>query len=615
MGIASAVENALGGEDYVPPKSMSFASTVERAVNDDLPDDGQVPGTPPQPKPKDEPGWWEKYIGKGSGEAATSIATGAIAAPIGAVAGIVKNLTSGKFGTAEGIKIAQDRAREVQDSLTYQPHTEAGKAALEDISEALDASKLQGLGPTEGITLGGVMAGPAKIAKAIPVETSTPKAMGSVGAAGTEPTAVARASVANASPELQQIVEQHIKNEAPINQAVLDRHAQADSLPIPIQLTKGQATQDVGILSQEQNMRGTKESLRNRFSDQNNQLIANTNAIKENAAPDVYATTAPEHGDILIDAYKAKDAKLNADISAKYKALSDANGGDFPLDGAKFADSADVALHKALKSEFVPAPIEKQLQNIKNNGMNFEQFEAMRTNLANIQRSNVDGNVKAAAGIIRNALEDLPMPPGAEGLKPLADQARAAAKARFSLIEKDPAYKAVVSGKASADRFIEKLVVGADTKDVKTMKQNLSDDPTASQAIASGVVNHLKQRAGILDDQGNFSQAGYNKALENLRPKLDTIFEAEPKAQIENLGKVARYTQAQPRGSFVNNSNTAVSLMSEGAKHALEGAANVMTPGIQGGTMVRRALSNRQQNLLMRQSLEPGAGILLKDIR
>ena len=44
----------------------------------------------------------------------------------------------------------------------------------------------------------------------------------------------------------------------------------------------------------------------------------------------------------------------------------------------------------------------------------FENFESMRTNLARIARSNADGNVKAAAGVIRSALEDIPLRPGAE---------------------------------------------------------------------------------------------------------------------------------------------------------------------------------------------------------
>src|SRR5258708_39581411 len=240
----------------------------------------------------------------------------------------------------------------------------------------------------------------------------------------------------------------------------------------------------------------------------------------------------------------------------------------------------------------------------------------MRTNLARIQRpQTADGNVKHAAGINRNALEDMPMPAGAEGLKPLADEARMAARARFALIESDPAYKAVVTGKASADKFIDKHVIGADLKDVKTLRANLAEDPAAQQVIASGAINHLKQRAGIIEDTGNFSQAGYNRALEAIRPKLDTIFAPEQRKQVETLGNVARYTQAQPRGSYVNVSNTATTLMAEHIKSGLEGGVNVAAKGIPIGTWIRKLWAHRTKALETEQTLSPGAGMLLKDIK
>lgn len=578
--------------------------------------DSRIPGTPEQPKPKEEPSWWKKYVtGKGVGEAALSTASGMVAQPVGAVAGMARNITSGKFGTKEGLLMAQARAKEVQDALTYQPRTEEGKAVLGDIGKAVEATGLQGLGPTEAITLGGLstLQKPARSVQNAPVG---PKALGSVGAQGADPVGMARASIANSSPELQSIVENHIKNGSPINQAVLDRYAEADSLPVPIRLTKGEATGDVTQLSQEKNARGQFKDLADLFAERPKQFTENLNRIRENAAPDIYVSSKPEHGEILIDAYKSKDAKLNADISAKYQALRDANGGQFPLDSKAFVESADSALHKSLLYDQVPSGLRSTLDRLKTEGtMSFENFESMRTNLARIQRSQADGNVKHAAGIIRNSLEEMPMPAGAENLKPLADQARAAAKARFSLIESDPAYKAVVSGKASADKFIDKYIVGADVKDVQALKQNLSTDPLAGQAVASGVINHLKQRAGIIGDEGNFSQAGFNKAVESVRPKLDLILDPQSKKQVETLGNVARYTQAQPTGSFVNTSNTATALMSAGAKNALEGATNVAFKGVPVGTGIRKYLTHRSQSKFLQQAMEPGAGILLRDVK
>lgn len=549
----------------------------------------------------------------GSLEAAGTLLTGAVAAPIGAAAGIVKGFTGGKYGTAEGAREAQARASEVASSLTYQPRSEEGQENIGMVSKLMDSSKLAGLGPTEAMMMGGASALPVARGAAQAKPAATGGRMASVGAAGADVVTQARTMAANASPEIKAAID---KAGTKINLQVAERHVQADSLPVPIRLTKGQATQDVVLLSDEMNLRGKHPEVANRLNEQNKSLIDNTNAIREAAAPDVYTTTKPAHGEALIDSYKAKDAALNKEISAKYKALTDANGGKFPLDGIAFADAAEQALHKQLLFDQVPEGMRKTLDRFKDGqSMTFENFESLRTNLARVMRSNADGNQKAAAGVIRNILEEMPMSAGAENLKPLADAARQAARERFALIEADPAYKAVVRGTASADKFIDKYVVGADLKHVQTMKQNLAHDPVAQQTMAAGTIGHLKESAGIIDNAGNFRAPGYNKALEKIRPKLDVLFEAEQKKHLENLGDVARNTTAQPRGSFVNNSNTATSLIAEQAKGAAEGAANYASGGVPLGSWVRRISGKYMEHRNVNEALQPGAGIRLKDIK
>ena len=56
---------------------------------------------------------------------------------------------------------------------------------------------------------------------------------------------------------------------------------------------------------------------------------------------------------------------------------------------------------------------------------------------------------------------------------------------------------------------------------------------------------------------GNFSASGYDAALRSIgKEKLALFFSREEIAQLEAAGRVARYTQVQPRGSAVNNSNS-----------------------------------------------------------
>jgi hypothetical protein len=422
--------------------------------------------------------------------------------------------------------------------------------------------------------------------------------------------AAASPDLSSASPALREAVWRATENGEPITRAVLDRHVQAESLPVPARLTKGQATQDPVLISQEQNQRGLSSGLFAKHFDQQNQnLIENLRAIRDQVGPDVHTTNQTEHGEALINAYLEKDKAANADISAKYQALKDANGGQFPIDARALQTNVTQALHQQLLYEHAPSPEMAQLQRAAEKGMTFEQYEAMRTNLARIMRSSSDGNERAAAGIIRQQMENLPLSPGAQNLKGLADAARQAAKARFDALSADPAYKAAVNGTVPPDRFVSRFVVGGNRDDLALMRQNLAHDPVAQQTISTSALEHLRKSARIDDDfRGNFAAQSYNNALQAFGPKMRVLFPPKQIEDLTNLGDVARYETFQPRGSFVNNSNTAVQQAVEHGKSLAEGAVNAKTFGV-GGTLARKVLKGRAERAFAREHLAPGAGI------
>lgn len=572
----------------------------------------------------------EKIIG--AGEAGLTALSGGIAAPVSALGGIVGTMTSGKYGTQEGIKAGQDMARRLQEGGTYQPRTAQGQQYVQDMQRAFEASKLPPVGVPEVMGFAPL----AKPAMQQPKKTiqqwgneirgGAPQQMQqqfqakgglqSAGAAATTDQATVNALLAKASPELQNELKSVPINQ--INMPAFERHVEADTLPVPVRLTRGQATQDVNLLSDEMNMRGKNPELANRFNEQNGKLIENMNAIRDKAAPDVYGTNHIENAETVINAYKALDDTRTADISAKYKALEEAAGGDFPIDGRQFVANAEVLLSKKLKTDFLPPAIAKQLERYKNGEkMTFEQFEAMRTNLASEMRKaerSGDGNAKTASSLVRQALEDLPLSGEAEALKPLANEARSAAKARFDLLKKDPAYDAAVNDVAP-DKFINKYIISGNKRDLEALTAQLGKGSEGHQAVSAAVVNWLKNKAGVIDNNGNFSQAGYNKALQQLDPKLLELVDGETAQQLRALGNVARYTQAQPRGSYVNQSNTFVAGAKEMAKGGLEKTANLAGFGVVPiGTMTREALANRAAAKQTKESLKPGAGTKLSDL-
>lgn len=431
----------------------------------------------------------------------------------------------------------------------------------------------------------------------------------SMGAAAASP------NLTNASPGVRAgIVAGAQKTGGAVNPEIAARHLEADSLPVPMQLSDGQASRDPQIFSTEQNERGRNPIYAQQFQQQEGQLVQNLRAIRDNAGPDVFSANPVEHGDTLINAYKEKDAAAQADIRAKYQALADANGGDLPVDGQAFVNAADAALKKQMKAPFLPAPVQTVLQGLRDGGpMTMENFENLRTTLAaegrKAERAG-DGNAEAAVNTVRDALENVPMQTNSAQIKVLADSARSAAKARFDMLRDDPAYKAAVNDSVAPDRFVQKFVIGAPRDQVATMAQNLSDNPVARQTMAVGAIDHLRQSAGIDPlDNGRFRQSGFNRQLQALGPKLSSIVDPRTAENLEKLGNVARNIQEAPPGSFVNTSNTLTGALAEHAKGAAEQLINAKAGGIPVATWARRAAQNRAAARAAAQSFRPAAGV------
>lgn len=426
--------------------------------------------------------------------------------------------------------------------------------------------------------------------------------------------AAAAPNVQRASPQLQQaIVRGAQSNGGALNPYAVARHMDADALPVPIQLTEGQALQDPTLISNEQNMRGKHPELAARFDEQNKALAQNVTALRDRVGPDVFSANPIEHGDTLIQSYKDKAAAADADISAKYQALRDANGGQFPVSAPKLLQNVTKQLNDQLLVDHAPKAVMSTLGKLADDdNMTFQNFEALRTNLARTMRSATDGNERAAAGVIRSAMEELPLAPGAANLKPLADTARSAARSQFQALEADPAYKAAVNETVPPDRFVQKFVTGPSaTRDgVAQIRENLAHDPVATQTLGVATLDHLKKAAGLNEaGEGNFTQAGFNKNLEALGPRLQSLVDPKTAEDLSTLGTVAKHTQFQPRGSSVNNSNTFVAAAAEHAKSAAEGGVNVAFKGVPVGSWVRGHFQASAEKRAVQRMLEPGAGI------
>jgi hypothetical protein len=446
--------------------------------------------------------------------------------------------------------------------------------------------------------------------------------MSGVGAANVTKQNIFNQAINSATPELANDLKQQFKNKDfhLLNEDVLNAHLEADSLPIPIRLTEGQATGNPLLISEERNTRRANPQVVARLNEQNKLLKDNAFLIKEQVAPDINTVNhVADSGEIINFVNKIKESNKLATKTA-YQELEAANGGKIPIDSQTFAKNANAALNIGDDVEFLPATIKNRLDAYSNGKeMNFNQFENLRTQIANESRKASragDGNAVHALSLVREELEKLPLIGETVELKTLADKARTAAKKDFDLERDNPLYKAVVNDKADTKDLIQTQIFGSKNKDFAKNIDLLADNPDALKYLRSGTIDYMTKSA--TDASGNFSTATFNKLVNNLdeNGKLEALFGTDSEL-IRKLGRTGQRIEARPRGSYVNESNTSVAQqVGEKAKSAVESAVNVATSktGIPVGTVARSQLKKIKENKRAQESLRPSAGTKLQDI-
>jgi hypothetical protein len=293
-------------------------------------------------------------------------------------------------------------------------------------------------------------------------------------------------------------------------------------------------------------------------------------------------TDAFAAGEKAVGTISARDAQFGRVEGELYRRAREAAGREIPLDREAFTRRVAEELAKENKGAFLPDKVGKLLEQIRTGKgsfggqdfdvpFNVDVIDNIKTTLSKAQRSSADGNEKMALSIVRRVLDETQPAQGDLPSKAIqaADRARQVARARRNWWESSPSVTAATDG-VEPDKFVQRFVL-SDTNDaafanVAKLAKELQRDPQAKEAVKASIVEHLKSKAlsGAADEVGNFSTAGYNRALKSLDKKLPLFFNAEEVAELKALGRVASYEVAQPRGSAVNNSNTAGMMLGRG---------------------------------------------------
>ena len=455
--------------------------------------------------------------------------------------------------------------------------------------------------------------------------------MRSGGAAAAMPNDVLAANiqsaVTNVSPDLQKYVAS--QNPRAINLPALETRALEERHGV--NLTTGQRSGDVGTYSSEWNRRGETPELQMHFQDQPKQFrLAFENSLRRNA-PDIFDLEPSSLGQIQINALAAKDAVRMAEINKAYKALEDANGGQFPIDVGTLDKNIHSELSKQLKTSHLSSAISSDLKDFYKNPT-FEGFEALRTNLANEIRSSSNGNARAAAYIVRDQLENLPIfgekggSPQAIQLKELADNARKLYRDRQQIIKSNPAYRAAVKDYGSleeaaaqgeslnAEKFHQKFVTGATPESIRRMKAELADSPEALQAITAGEMQQIMRKAGLHVDNPDLNVKTLTNYIHDNKAKLRESLSPEAMQDLMELSSLASRVGMPKAGTF-NYSNTWSSQVADMAKQGLATAAETKLASMTGGASVpvvslgRQLMQKMSKEQFAKEALNPYGGL------
>lgn len=509
-----------------------------------------IPDVPPQPVPAKAPTTWERL--KGAGEAGLSVLSGATGGLVGMVGGTLGGLAgaiaSGKIGTPEGAQMLEDVATQQAQRFTYQPRTQTGQEALQFITPALQTAGA--IPPAQGIAAGSMIGPAVSQVRNAGVRGAFP----GVGAVMDE--------VANA-----RTAEIPGYGAAMTPQAVI-RNERAQSLPVPIQLTRGQAerTFEQQRFERETAKQGSVgEPLRQRFANQNEQILQNFDAWVDDTgaqAPSLRAT-----GQIVSQAIADKAAKAKAAIKAAYDEAEKAGETSQPVSVAPLVQYVEQKRPEAINAPVITS-LEAKLKAVSKDGMaSINDLEEVRKMVGTL--GGKDATNSYFAREIKSVIDNMTEGAGGEAYK----RARAL-RARYGrefenvgVVDKLLSTKPGTTDRAVAfENVFDHSILNGSLDDVRMIRKTLQTGGEGGQQawkeLQGQTLGYIRDAAtsnASRDIRGNpiVSFAKLDKAINELdrSGKLDFIFGKEGAQHLRDIRDIAGDVHTSPPGA-VNTSNT-----------------------------------------------------------
>jgi hypothetical protein len=488
-------------------------------------------------------------------ETPATIASGMAAGTVGPLAGVASTLTSGKYGTPEGIRIGQQTAQDVSGQIQYRPRTEEANAITQALGRLVNDSGIVAVAPLTGEmnalaraaapanqAIGDLVKGAGKQGYNRLDQMLTPKP--------TEIPGMGSANVRDTTLRIQR----------------------AQALPVPITLTKGQATRTFNDqrFERETAKMAEGEPLRQRFAEQNAAVPENFDAwIHQTGAE---KTTLRSVGESVVNPIIAKKAEVKARINAAYNEARTAG---------QMAEQVDVAPlrayveqnRSAAKNAPILSSIEDELNRLANKQgtISINDMEELRKMTGRLSQPGTPNSVYGSDAI--KMIDDLTRDKGG----PLYQQARRMYENYANEFNNKSAISNLLKNKPNTkDRAIafedvfDRSILSGSLDDVRALRRTLqtAGEPgtQAWKELQGQTLRHIKDKMlenSARDVNGNpiVSAAKLDVIVKNLDAdgKLDFIFGKQGGAQIRDINDMAKDILTSPPGS-VNSSNTATVL-------------------------------------------------------
>ncbi len=607
----------------------------------------QIPGGPGWVAPTEqgvierpkEPSLGERLIG--AGEAGLTTLTGLTGGTAGMIGGTAKGITEsildGTFGTPQAANMVEQQAMKGAQALTYMPRTETGQEYAQNVGDVMSqaipvmplTAELGALGAgmkaaqpavsaTSRMAAAPVIAGAGRAAEAVQsgaaktvqaVKNAPGRAMEAVGMRepAVTPTRGTMASGGAAGTDVATM-----------------RQVAASELPVPVELTKGQATRDFAQQRFEQEAAKNPElgaPIRERMEQQHKAVRQSFDAwIDETGAqaPDSRAT-----GIAVDKAVRAKAARDKVEIRTAYKETEKAGETAQPVSTQSIVDALNESASAestapvlgAAKKELIRlgGAVEDANGQLVAKDMTLGNTEQLRKFVNKTTGSDAT-NIKFA-GDIKRAIDASTEGAGGE----LYQKARSLRAKYADQYENHSVIADLLNNKrGTADRRValedvaDRVLYRGSLDDMRFARKVLQtggeEGKQAWREIQGSALRDIRDAATknvARDSAGNevISASGLDKAIKRLdsEGKLDYLYGKKGAEQLRAVNDLAKVMFTSPPGA-VNTSNTA-SVLLAAMDMAISGSAGVPLPIMSGLRMLMKNVKDRKLRARIQDAL------------